>query len=126
MSPSIIDQISKQNKYLFDLSNNIHTQYKDQTQLKNTKISYQFEQISVLNQYNNYLFWGYLITSIFLIAFLFVGSKSNDTSIGVKIGIIIVVLIFPFIITPFEIIVYNIYQYFLAMLLGNAYVRPDY
>jgi hypothetical protein len=118
--------IYQQNQYLRDLSNNIHTQYTDKAHLQHTKISYQFEQISVLNQYNYYLFYGYIITSIFLIAFLFVGSKANDTSIGVKIGIIIVVLIFPFIITPFEIVVYNIYQYFLAMLLGNAYVRPDY
>lgn len=90
----------------------------------NTKIAFQSEDLNRLKKINNILFGIYFIAVIALIYILFVVKKT--LSIYLKIFIIAIAIIQPFVVDQENQLLKYIFKYFSAIIKGNVYVSTNY
>lgn len=89
-----------------------------------SKTGYIFEQIRVIDNVNFYLFWIYIcLILIYLYALIANGKKMT---VYMKVGMVSIFVIYPFVITKIEVLLWHLFKYLYDTILGNAYVEPDY
>jgi len=89
-----------------------------------SKTGYILEQILVIDNVNYYLFWIYIcLVLIYGYALIANGKKMT---MYMKAGIISLFIIYPFVITKIEILLWYFFKYLYDTILGNAYALPDY
>jgi uncharacterized spore protein YtfJ len=93
---------------------------------KSSKSLYQTEQISSLNWYVYYLIWLYAVVAVVFLGFLFAGPKTKKLSIYIKLIITLLLILYPYYITPLEDFLYEIVTFGSNILYGNVYLHPEY
>uniref|UniRef100_A0A6C0CMV4 Uncharacterized protein n=1 Tax=viral metagenome TaxID=1070528 RepID=A0A6C0CMV4_9ZZZZ len=87
---------------------------------------YKVEKIKSLNFYIYVFIWIYVILAGFYIWIIFIGKKSSNYSISYKIAALIIIILFPYLITPIELFYARLITYIIETVAGNVYTRPDY
>jgi hypothetical protein len=112
---SIID-IKSQNQNFNTFIEKNETEY--------SKTGYVFEQIRVIDNVNFYLFWIYIFLIFVYVYFLFTNGKKM--TLYMKAGIVSMFIVYPFVITKIEVLLWYIFKYLYDTMLGNPYTLPDY
>jgi hypothetical protein len=114
---NLYNLINEQNTTTLENINQRKDNYSTDDQLFN----YKYVNIENLKWFNNILFILYYIL-LFLVSLLFIiSSKITITNIYVKIGIIILFAIFPFIYLWIELFIWNTLIYIYYVIVGYAY-----
>lgn len=93
---------------------------------KYSKVSYKNGQMKYLSNYIFYLIWLYFILSAFYLGILFIGPRAQTFTSYYKIGVLIMLVIFPYLATPVEMFFLKMFTYIIETLIGNVYERPDF
>jgi len=93
---------------------------------KNSKIAYKDEQLVYLSTYIFYLIWLYFILSAGYLGVLFVGPRAKTFSPYYKVGVLLILVSFPYLATPVEMFFLKMFTYMIETLVGNVYERPDF
>jgi len=110
------NSIAGQNKQLDTEIQNYKSNYSTDDQ----KVFYQSQQVDYLNLFNSYLFIIYYALLVILCYFLY---YSKTLSRYVRIGMIVTITLYPFLIMNTEKIVLNFIMYIFAIINGNAYIK---
>jgi hypothetical protein len=78
--------------------------FQESEELYNAKQKYQVGKIQTVEYLNNVLFYIYIILIIVLVYFCYINTNMNKY---IKIAIILGFIVYPFIILPFETIIYS-------------------
>lgn len=114
---------------LDDMEKRAKSQNKELEKAYSTKFSksqYQTEKISAINYYIYYLIWIYACIAVVFIGFLFVGPKSKKTSFYFKLAILLLLIAYPYYITPLQDNIYHFIRFCLDILHGNVFFYSDY
>lgn len=114
---------------LDDMEKRAKSQNKELEKAYSTKFSksqYQTEKISAINYYIYYLIWIYACIAVVFIGFLFVGPKSKKTSFYFKLAILLLLIAYPYYITPLQDYIYHFIRFCLDTLHGNVFFYSDY
>jgi hypothetical protein len=93
---------------------------------QNSKYNYKIEQLQSLNHFIYVLIWGYFILAAFYLGILFVGPKASTFSNQYKLIVLLVLVLFPYVVTPIEMFIFRFITYIIETVVGNVYKRPDY
>ncbi len=112
--------------YLYNLVKNqntiIETQIKNTSELYSTdtqNINYKIEQIDYLHSISVLLFYIYFMLLFLLIICIVINPNGN---LYIQIGLIITLIIYPFVIYFFEWKLYLLFLYIYSILNGNPYL----
>ena len=94
--------------------------YKNNYSTDDQKVFYQSQQVNYLNVWNNYLFIIYYVFLIILCYFLY---YSNSLLNYMKIGIVLLCVLYPYIIIPVETKTFNFFNYLFSIINGIAYTK---
>lgn len=89
-----------------------------------TKIGYVLEQNRTALKVNFYLFCIYFV--LVLIYAYFLISNGKQMTIYMRLGLLSIFVIYPFIITKTEVFLWQIFKYLYDTMVGNVYITPDY
>jgi hypothetical protein len=101
----------------------IDKQLKEQYATHKSKTIYTSQKIVELRNFNFILFILYYISVFILILYFFLLNRTNFSFI-IKIIIIILFIVYPFLIQWIELFIYFIYSYIYAFISGIAYTIP--
>lgn len=107
-----------QNKYLKNYVNTQGTTY-------NTEYEYKVKQKQEVMFFSNILFWIYIVLGLICIMKLLFGNFSYF-SFYKKLFMSILIVLFPFIISPIEMFVYKIFHFLWNLIFGNVNERSSY
>lgn len=116
MSACSIPDIQRQNLILNAFVEKNDTEY--------TKMGYLLEQKRTILNINTYLFWIYISLVIIYAYVLFI--NENKLSIYMKCGLLSLFLLYPFIITKIETVIWQFMKFIYDTMVGNVYVSSDY
>lgn len=91
-----------------------------------SKYNYKVEQLRRLNGFIYILIWIYFILAAIYLGIILVGPKAAEFSYKYKLAVLILLVLFPYIITPIEMFVLRMITYIIESVVGNVYKRPDY
>jgi hypothetical protein len=94
--------------------------YKNNYSTDDQKVFYQSQQVDYLNLFNSYLFIIYYALFLVLCYFLY---YSKTLSKYMRIGMVILILLYPFIIMTVEKNIFVVLMYIFAVINGNAYIK---
>ena len=94
--------------------------YKNNYSTDDQKVFYQSQQVDYLNLFNSYLFIIYYALLVVLCYFLY---YSKTLSKYMRIGMVILITLYPFIIMTIEKNIFVILMYIFAVINGNAYIK---
>jgi hypothetical protein len=95
-------------------------QYKNNYSTDDQKVFYQSQQVDYLNLFNSYLF---IIYYAFLIIFCYFLYYSKTLSAYMRIGIVLLLILYPFFIMMIEKNIYNTVMYIFSIINGIAYTK---
>ena len=110
-----------QKDFLNSQNNQLNAKIKtieEETTTNNQKINYMLESIHTYKQINYYLFILYYIFVIIVAYKLF---RSKNGNIYMNVFYLLCFSIFPYVIYPLEINIYNLVLYIYAFINGNIY-----
>ena len=110
------DAVVNQNKKLDSEIQNYKNIYSSDEQ----KVNYQTQQVNYLNVWNNYLFIVYYTLLLILFYFLY---YSNSLLIYMKVCIVVLSVLYPYIIMPVETNLFNLFSYLFSIITGNVYIK---
>lgn len=93
---------------------------------QNSKVLYKVEQIKSLNTYIYLLIWIYVILAACYLWIIFIGKQSVEYSTPYKLSALIVIVLFPYVITPIEMFLARMVTFIVETIFGNVYKRDDY
>jgi len=88
--------------------------------------TYKIGQIKSLNGIIYILIWAYFILAAIYLGILLIGPKSESYSFYYKLCVLIVLVIYPYVITPFLMFIYRLIVFIIESAIGNVFSRPDY
>ena len=91
-----------------------------------SKHYYKIGQLKSLNGFIYVLIWAYFILAAIYLGRMFVGEDANTYSFFYKMAVLIVLVIFPYVITPIEMFFFRMIAFILEFIVGNIFHRPDY
>jgi hypothetical protein len=94
--------------------------YKNNYSTDDQKVFYQSQQVDYLNLFNSYLFIIYYALFLVLCYFLY---YSKTLSKYMRIGMVILITLYPFIIMTVEKNIFVVLMYIFAVINGNAYIK---
>lgn len=94
--------------------------YKNNYSTDDQKVFYQSQQVDYLNLFNSYLFIIYYALLVVLCYFLY---YSKTLSKYMRIGMVILITLYPFIIMTIEKNIFVVLMYIFAVINGNAYIK---
>jgi hypothetical protein len=94
--------------------------YKNNYSTDDQKVFYQSQQVDYLNLFNSYLFIIYYALFLVLCYFLY---YSKTLSKYMRIGMVILITLYPFIIMTIEKNIFVVLMYIFAVINGNAYIK---
>ena len=93
---------------------------------KNSKIAYKHNKLVYLSTYIFYLVWLYFILSAGYLGIVLVGPRAKTFSPYYKIGVLLTLVLFPYLATPVEMFFLKMFTYIIETLIGHVYERPDF
>jgi hypothetical protein len=91
-----------------------------------SKFNYKIGQIRYLNGFIYVLIWAYFILAAVLLFQIFVGKTAKRYNFYVKFGVLIVLILFPYVITPLEMFFLRLGAFIIETITGNVFNRPDH
>jgi hypothetical protein len=111
----IVNLAKQQNEYVKRRFSTKYSQYK-----------YKLGQQHFLHNFTYALLWIYFIVAAFYLGILLVGPKRQKFSYRYKVVALIIIVLFPYIITPIEYFVIRAITFIIETLVGNVFQRDDY
>lgn len=111
---------------ILNLASNQNNAMRRRFSTQYSKVAYKTGQMVYLSNYIFYLIWLYFILSAFYLGVLFVGPKAKTFSPYYKIGVLLALVLFPYLATPVEMFFLKMVTYIIETLIGNVYERPDF
>jgi hypothetical protein len=110
------------------IENEIKKYKNESPSVQNIKIEYQTAESDIIKTHNNFLMIIYYISVLFFSIILFF---INKTTIYKNIGIIIILIIYPFLMPYIERFLYFIFDFIYLSFINNSisgsvYLTPDY
>lgn len=93
---------------------------------KYSQVAYKTGQMVYLSNYIFYAIWLYFILSAGYLAILFIGPRAQTFSPYYKVGVLLVLVLFPYVATPIEMFLLRMGTYVVETAIGNVYDRPDF
>ena len=115
MKDEIVKLAKQQNEYM---KRRFSTKYSEQ--------NYKMGQQSSLHNFTYALIWIYFILSAVYLGILFVGPKRQKFSYRYKVAMLIILVLFPYLITPIEYFIFRGISYIIHTTIGNVFNRDDY
>ena len=91
-----------------------------------SQYNYKVEQLRQLNHFTYLLIWLYFILAAIYLGIIFVGPKAPEFSYQFKLIVLLVLIFYPYVITPIEMFLFRMFTYLIETVVGNVYKRPDY
>ena len=88
--------------------------------------NYKIGQLQSLNSFIYVLIWAYFILAAIYLWKIYVSSESAQYTFYYKLGILFVLVLFPYVITPIEMFFIRMVAYIVETIVGNVFNRPDY
>lgn len=88
--------------------------------------NYKVGQLQSLNSFIYVLIWAYFILAAIYLWKIYVSSESAQYTFYYKLAILIVLVLFPYVITPIEMFFIRMIAYIVETIIGNVFNRPDY
>tara|TARA_B110000971_G_scaffold202421_1_gene222162 strand:+ start:315 stop:608 length:294 start_codon:yes stop_codon:yes gene_type:complete len=79
-----------------------------------------------LSSYVFYLIWVYVILSAAYLGIIFIGPRAPRFTSYYKVGVLIVLVLFPYVATPIEMFFLKMLTFIVETVMGNVYERPDF
>ena len=93
---------------------------------KQSQYNYKIGQLHFLHNFTYALLWVYFILSAIYLAIVFVSPKRDQFSYQYKVIVLLVLVLFPFVITPIEYFVLRGLALIVETVVGNVFERDDY
>lgn len=93
---------------------------------KYSQYNYKVGQTQSLHYLTYGLIWIYFLLSAFYLGILFVGPKRKLYSYKYKFFILLVLVLFPYVITPIEYFFVRLFVFLTETIIGNVYERDDH
>jgi len=91
-----------------------------------SQVDYKQGQIRSLNNLIYALLWIYFILAAVYLWKIFVSKSSGNYSFRFKMIVLILLVLYPYIITPLEVFFLRMITFIVENVVGNVYKRPDY
>ena len=111
-----LDTVNAQNKTLAEEAKNIGEEYSSDDRRT------FYENISLRGN-NAYIFVLFCIYYILFFGLAFVLYRSVDYSIKMKVTLLLLFLLYPFLISMVELKIYNLFMYFKALVTGSTFKK---
>ena len=111
----IVNLAKQQNEYMKRRFSTKYSQYK-----------YKLGQQHFLHNFTYALLWIYFIVAALYLGILLVGPKRQKFSYRYKLFALIIIVLFPYIITPIEYFVIRAITFIIETMVGNVFQRDDY
>ena len=93
---------------------------------KYSAYNYKVEQTRILHNVTYGLMWVYFILAAFYLGILFVSPSQQNYGIYYKMAILLVLVLYPFLITPLEYFVFRAITFVIETIVGNVFTRDDH
>jgi CBS domain containing-hemolysin-like protein len=90
------------------------------TSIKEKKSTVQTTNYSTINTFNNILFILYYILLFLVVVLVVISSKLTNINVYVKIAIVVLLAIFPFVYLWIELFIWKIVKYTFNMIAGHV------
>ena len=115
MKEEIVKLAKQQNEYM-----------KRRFSTKYSEYNYKVVQQYSLHNFTYALIWIYFILSAVYLGILFVGPKRQKFSYRYKVMMLIILVLFPYVVTPIEYFIFRGISYIIETTIGNVFKRDDY
>ena len=93
---------------------------------KYSAYKYKTEQTRFLNNFTYALIWIYFLLAAIYLGIIFVGPKRSEFSYKYKVIALLVIVLFPYLITPIEYFVLRGIAFVIETTVGNVFKRDDH
>lgn len=93
---------------------------------KQSQYEYKTGQNRFLNNFIYALLWVYFILAAIYLAIVFVSPKRDQFSYQYKVAVLLILVLYPFIITPIEYFILRGLALIVETVVGNVFERDDY
>ena len=111
----VIEIAKNQNEYMARRFSTKYSAYK-----------YKTEQTRFLNNFTYALIWIYFLLAALYLGIIFVGPKRSEFSYKYKVVALLVIVLFPYLITPIEYFVLRGIVFVIETTVGNVFKRDDH
>jgi len=111
---------------IINLASNQNNAMRRRFSTKYSQIAYKNGRMVYLSNYIFYSIWLYFILSVAYLGILFIGPRAQTFTAYYKVGVLIVLVLFPYVATPIEMFFLKMFTFIVETLIGNVYERPDY
>lgn len=118
--------MSVEDNDILNLATNQNNAMRRRFSTKYSQDLYKSGKMIYLNTYFFYLIWLYFILSAVYLGILFIGPSAPKYSAYYKVGVLIGLVLFPYIATPVEMFLLKMLTFITETVMGNVYERPDY
>ena len=115
LKQQILDLAKQQNEYM-----------KRKYSTKYSKYNYKVQQTRSLHYYTYAMIWIYFLLASLYLGVLFVGPNRNYYSFSYKFFILLFLVLYPFLITPFEYLIFRAFVFITETIVGNVFTRDDH
>ena len=93
---------------------------------KQSQYEYKMGQNRFLNNFTYALLWVYFILAAIYLAIVFVSPKRDQFSYQYKVAVLLILVLYPFVITPIEYFILRGLALIVETVVGNVFERDDY
>lgn len=93
---------------------------------KQSQYEYKTGQNRFLNNFTYALLWIYFILAAIYLAIVFVSPKRDQFSYQYKVAVLLILVLYPFVITPIEYFILRGLALIVETVVGNVFERDDY
>ena len=91
-----------------------------------SQYNYEIGKLQFLNKIMYSLMMLYFVIAAVYLGILFIGPNRDKNSFIFKIGVLLAIIFYPFLITPIEYFSFRCVLFVLETLLGNIFTNDDY
>lgn len=119
------NSMSVEENDILNLAENQNNAMRRRFSTKDSQVAYKTGRLVYLSNYMYYLVWLYFILSAVYLGILFVGPRSKTFTPYYKVGVLIGLVLFPYLSTPVEMFFIKLVTFMVETMIGNVYERPD-
>jgi len=120
------NNVNVNTNYILNLAKNQNNAMRRRFSTKNSQVAYKNGRMVYLSSYVFYLIWVYVILSAAYLGIIFIGPRAPKFTSYYKVGVLIVLVLFPYVATPIEMFFLKMLTFIVETVMGNVYERPDF
>ena len=114
------------NKNIIELAKQQNEYMRRRFSTKQSQYEYKTGQNRFLNNFTYALLWVYFILAAIYLAIVFVSPKRDQFSYQYKVAVLLILVLYPFVITPIEYFILRGLALIVETVVGNVFERDDY